>query len=265
MINELFNAFNAEIQALLALQMDVSLQSATIIDDTQFDEDNMPAYTLPLIIISINTSSDDGQFIGGFGKNEYQILLKIYNYQPNSDNSEGEGYSTSLLEIVDIFRGHFLGYIFLTDLFKNYISNYNFTYMLSSINKDEKLKSAQGIITGYILDFTTISIDNTITPITYAQMNNVEEIIGDVIMIISPISVSFTNVGGAQTITFESNVKATINKIATWIAITKTATNGNDSFIITCAANLSGLTRRTTVTVQYWGVNTQLITINQTF
>jgi len=263
MINELFNAFNAEIQALLAVQTDIMLQSATILDDTQFDEDNMPAYTLPLIVLSINTSNDDGQFIGGYAKNEYQILIKIYNYQPNADLGEMQGYSISLLEIVDIFRRHFEGYIYLTDVYNNYISNYNFKMNLSSIDKAEKLKRDNGIVPGYILDFSSISIDNSVTPIIYAPLDIIEEVVGDIEMIITPKIVNETNTGGMQMITIQSNVSWNLSKTASWIILSKNSGTLDYTFIITIAANATGISRTSNIIVNYWGDASQVIVVNQ--
>ena len=150
MINEILQAVIDECNAFQP--------SSTIIFKTDFKNDNLPTYSMPLILIDLVDAPDSGQSIGGATIMEWLFSLNSYNYMPNAENSIDNGYSTDLIKVVDDIRRYFTVGVWQTAEMTNIENNYGFKFSLSGIMAADQI-DADGLVLGYKINFISISID----------------------------------------------------------------------------------------------------------
>jgi len=150
MINKILQAVITECQA--------AQPEATILFRTDFKLDNVPTYSMPLLLVDLVDAPDSGQAIGGVTIMEWIFALNSYNYMPNPEASPDGGYSSDLLEPIDCIRRHFTKSTWLTDGMREIESDYGFTFSLSGIHAADMIDS-DGLAIGYKIMFSSVSID----------------------------------------------------------------------------------------------------------
>lgn len=140
------------------IQEDPDFLGATVIFHTDFDFNNVPSYTMPLIIIEVNDAPESGQFIGGVQHIDWIINLNVYNFEP-SPTEDDSNFSTGLLIVMDKIRNHFLNEMPLAQSFIDMIDNYGFNYVLSGIQEAPELEKDNVLLMGKRIGFDSIGID----------------------------------------------------------------------------------------------------------
>jgi hypothetical protein len=151
----------------------------TYILDTQIKEDI--EYEFPLIIFEFGDGGDSARLPGnGITRIDYDIALRIYNFEPNAYSDEDGGYSSSLLNIIDNVRVFFCNENWQTNEMKALTDKYGFRMEFQGLNKAEPISANDNLVMGYRLLFATIAFDQ-LTNSTYDMTFGSGNIAGSVV------------------------------------------------------------------------------------
>lgn len=126
--------------------------------DTEMGEDFTTDF--PLCIAELNDAPDSARLPGnGASRLDYNFSLRVHAFEPNAYNSSDDGYSASLMQIVDDLRIYFTMEDWATDEMKTLVTNYGFRVTFDGITKAENLSVNEGISMGYRLNFVSIAIE----------------------------------------------------------------------------------------------------------
>jgi hypothetical protein len=233
----------------------------TVLFHTQFKQDKIPGYTLPLIIIYIEDAPESGPFIGGVTRLDWNVVLRVYSLMPNPELDIDNGYSTSLLEIIDTVRRHFTKpKIYLTQSFQDIIENYNFLMELNGIANAEPLQKNNLIVYGNDINFSCVSIDTDTgnTEMSLVKLEHVYRIPDESSFITTESESPFAEIStlamlktaGSVSFNIVSNTSWIITKNQSWITADIYSGFGNQTITLTASANSKTASRVANITIK---------------
>jgi len=168
MIGEILNAIMQECIAYLG--------AGSVILKTNYKPKNIPAYSMPLILLEVAEATESGQFPGGLTQMDWQIGLNAYNYMLDILGEDITGASTDLLNIpIDGIRQHFSYGVWLADnatntgkIMDDITNNYGFKFALGGVVPADALDE-DGDIMGYRIMFDSCSFDDSTS---YVKMSD---------------------------------------------------------------------------------------------
>ena len=93
---------------------------------------------------------------------------------------------------------------------------------------------------------------------------SVSQAAADVLLTVSPTSLSFTEAGGSESISITSNTDWTVSSSNSWCSVSTTSGNNNGTVTVTVGANTSDSSRSATITVKSSnGSVTQEVSVTQ--
>jgi hypothetical protein len=131
----------------------------SVLFDTQFDEVDMPVHTLPCAVLQLSDSPDSEQSIGGATQYQWDWIITVYELITNAEYSPDQGYSTSLIDIIDTVRKHFAKKIWLSQEFIDLATLYSFNMNLNGLTKGQRMKSGNGTIMSFNIHYNSTAID----------------------------------------------------------------------------------------------------------
>lgn len=147
-------------QALLTELRQIFLTSnTTILFDTELNFGDLPSHSMPLICLEIENSPTYNQLPGGATKLEWDFNIYVYTLSQNSQMQPDNGFSTDLLNTVEVIRKYFAKKLYTSTEMLNIIKNYQFNLTLSGIIKADKIQSETGNYVGFKMSYQTVAID----------------------------------------------------------------------------------------------------------
>ena len=167
----------------------------TYILKTDFKNEKLNDYAMPLVLMDLIDGPDSKQYPGGLTQMEWDFAFNSYNYMPDPTNNDPSNYSATLLNIpIDTIRQHFSsnygpylsalipyseGTGWLTQGMVDIFNNYGFQFTLSGVTTADALNQ-DGLIMGYKITFYSTAFDNTTSRVqpslnplaTVQQINN---------------------------------------------------------------------------------------------
>lgn len=136
--------------------------------------------SLPILLIQLEDSNESARLSGnGVTRQDYEIYFSVYPFEPNSMNSDDQGYSASLTQIIDDVRTHFVCEIWLVQEMVDLTTNFAFRMTYQGTGKASPLAMEKGLCIGYKHHFSSIAIDNDTTSSTNMIMTD-EGVSGEV-------------------------------------------------------------------------------------
>ena len=129
--------------------------------DTTFRKNNLPNFTMPLIVLKFTPTTDTAALLNGITQLAYEFSISVYCYEPNPELSDDQDYSVEEQDIFDKVRQHFSSKIFLTTGMQDIVENYSFTYTFQDISNAEKIIEEMDNIIGYTFNYKGTCFDNT--------------------------------------------------------------------------------------------------------
>jgi hypothetical protein len=247
MISQIMNAFCIEIQAIFADT------GETVLRDTQYNPSEMALYTMPVVILSLKDSPDIQQLSGGVTQAEWAWTIKSYFYDVNSNLDPDAGFSTEAYEIIDKIRNHISKMQWLTQDFKDIVTNYGYKLTLNGTDKAEPLQHDGGICPGFMINYDSIGIDRSTGFTQYS--NDVVNEVALVPPILPALSVSDTTLaiakpaGSTNDFDIISNTSWTISSSQSWLSLSNAFGEGAANIILTATLNSSTNPRTAIVTI----------------
>lgn len=153
MLSRIFDTFCGELQKLF------ENTGETILRDTQFKPEDMPAHTIPVIVISLKDTPDVKQLIGGATKADFGWHIKAYFYDANAGLDPDEGFSVEAYQVIEKIFNHVAKQEWLTEEFNQVCADFSYSLTLAGIGKAESLSIDSGIIPGYQIFLDTVAIN----------------------------------------------------------------------------------------------------------
>lgn len=162
---------------LKELEMLFDGTNATVLMDTQWDEEEMPIHTLPAIVLQLADSPESDQNIGGATQYQFDWVITVIELIPNAEYSPDGGYSFNLFDTLDKVRKHFAVKQWLTPEFIALATDYSFVMTLNGVTKGAKQKSGNGVVMSFNISYASVAIDPTTTHTQYsdAALEKVEQ------------------------------------------------------------------------------------------
>lgn len=164
MLGQIINAFSIELQKLFA---DTGI---TILRDTDQDEGDLSAHTIPVVILDLLNSDETDQSVGGATAAQYDWTIRAYVYDSNAYLSDDSGFSASAYDLIDTIKNHFALQKWLSDEFIEIVNTYSFKLCLNGTQSAPKMKHGNGIIPGRQINYKSSAIDTTTM---YTQLSDV--------------------------------------------------------------------------------------------
>jgi hypothetical protein len=266
MIQQIFEAFGAELQELF-----IDTPGATVLRDTQFDQDETPSHGLPLIILSLGDSPDMAQMPGGATQATWNWIIRIYFVDSNAELSPDQAFSTGDYSLIETVVNHFNFQNWLTQAFKDVSTNYSYKLSFQDITKAPALqKKDGGIIPGYQITFSSIAIDTRTAYTVYSDvtLQNAKQVPleGAALSIPVPtVNIAKAN-GSIGTFDIVSTTPWVILSIPPWCAVDKYEGNNTDTVTVTASLNSSTINRtgHIIVSAPLTDISDKTVTIIQT-
>lgn len=264
MIQEIIEAFCGEVQELFAQRADV-----TVLRDTQFDDNETPSHTLPVVIVGLGDSPDMKQLSGGVTQAEWNWVIRAYFIDSNAELSPDQAFSTGSYEIIEAIVNHFNFQNWLTLAFTNVVNTYSFKLTYQDAVKANPLqKEDGGIIPGYQMVYSSMAIDTRTAFVAYS--NSTVQTIRQVpyrnkAVSVDPLTLSFIKEGETLTFAVTANSPWIIKAIPPWCTIDKYESGGDETVYLTAVAN-PGLTQRNgsvIISAPLSGINDITIAVTQ--
>jgi hypothetical protein len=139
------------------------------------------SFALPLIVIEIKQAPDSARLPGnGITRIDYDIVFRVYNFEPGAYNDEDGGYSASLMDFIDATRQYLCNEVWQTNEMKAITDNYGFRMEFQGIQDAEPLEGEETLYLGQKLTFASIAFDQT-TNSTYDMLDQSGTITGNVV------------------------------------------------------------------------------------
>lgn len=169
MIGQIIEAMSKELQELFAET------GCTVVRDTQFRIDQMPIYTVPVIILTVNNSPDEFQYCGGVSAVNLDWNIRAFFYDLNSMLDDDQGFSSDAYNIIDQIRKYIALGSWVTTEMQNLLINYGFKLTLNGSIKETFLQNEGGIIPGYSLTYNSVAIDTETDSVDVVDFSTSEE------------------------------------------------------------------------------------------
>lgn len=158
MLGEITDAILQECKALL------SDTGAQVMLKTNFMPKKLPDNTGNFILLHVDGNGEDCQYPGGLTRMDWKYWFNSYNYEPDAYVDDDSGFSTSLLNFVDMVRQHFsLGALgrtgWLTPAMNQIFDTYGFQFTLTGITPADALDQ-DGLIMGFKVGFDSTAFDS---------------------------------------------------------------------------------------------------------
>jgi|GEM_PF-2401905 len=101
MTGPILDAVENEIQAVL------EGTGAMLMLKTNFKPGKMPDNSGNFVLLGFDEADDTFQYPGGLTRADWHWSLNSYNYEPDAYHDDTTGYSTNLLNFIDLIRRHF--------------------------------------------------------------------------------------------------------------------------------------------------------------
>lgn len=137
-------------------------RGSTVLMNTDFNPQDMPAHTMPCVVLDVQDDGDGMQYIGGITQVSFDVSMACYHYEPNAFGLTDASYSTQLLNFCDKIRWHFCEQVvnkYLNTGYKNLLNNSNFRLVYKGISKPTALEN-DAITKGYQVNFKSICLDD---------------------------------------------------------------------------------------------------------
>lgn len=242
MIQEIIEAFCGEVQELFAQRPDV-----TVLRDTQFDDNETPSHTLPVVIIGLGDSPDMKQLSGGVTQAEWNWVIRAYFIDSNAELSPDQAFSTGSYEIIETIVNHFNFQNWLTQAFADVVTNYSFKLTYQDTVKANALqKEDGGIIPGYQIVYSSMAIDTRTAFVSYS--NSTLQTIRQVpyrtkVFSVDPLNLSFVKAGESLVVDVTANTPWIVKAIPPWCTLNDYEGGATDQIILTAAANPGTVSR----------------------
>lgn len=250
MLKEIIEAFCGEIQELFVNDNDV-----TVLRDTQFEQNQTPSHTLPLVILGLGDSPDMVQLSGGCTQAEWNWVIRAYFIDSNAELSPDQSFSTGSYEIIEKIVNHINFQSWLTQAFIDVVQIHNFRLTFVDVTKAAPImKEDGGMIPGYQVVFSSIALDTRTAYTVYSDLT-----------LAKAVQVPFTDAALATDVT-EINVQAAfgsqgvfniiastpwvITSIPPWAAVTSYEGEANAEIEVTVEANTRQTTRTGNITIK---------------
>jgi hypothetical protein len=174
MIGEILNAVLGECSALL------SGTGASVILKTNFKSTKNITNQPSFILLDLTDAPESVIYPGGLTRMDWVFSFNSYSYEPDAYVDETDtGYSTNLLNFIDLIRQHFSvlpAGEWLTSGMNDVANTYGFQYTLSGIAPADGIDE-DGLIMGYKITFNSTSFDQVTyyTPAT-EPLQNIQQI-----------------------------------------------------------------------------------------
>jgi len=172
MLGKIINAFSIELQTLF------EGTGITVLRDTDQDENDLSAHTIPVVILDLQNSDETDQSIGGATSAQFDWTIRAYIYDSNSYLSNDYGLSASAYDLIDEIKNHLASQQFLSDEFNEIVTNYSFKLTLAGTQSAQKIKHGNGIIPGRQINYKSSAIDTSTaytkiseSPLKYVEQN----------------------------------------------------------------------------------------------
>ena len=160
MTGEIFDCFCKEIQSLFT-------DGTSVIRDTQFNVEQMPMYTVPCVVISMNDSPDEYQYIGGATAADWDFSIRSYFYDLNGGLDNDSGYNQQAYSQLDTIRRHIASEQWVNNDMITMVETYGFKLALNgTIRQTQLQQDGGGLLPGYELNYNSVAIDTDTTNIT---------------------------------------------------------------------------------------------------
>jgi hypothetical protein len=159
MIGDIINAVLGECIAAIQIPDDSGVIGTAILN-TDYSSDKLRSYSMPLILLDMMDGPESRQFLSGGTSIDWAFSLNTYNQAPAAygDDVPNDGYSASLLDLIDEIRQHFSLRMWLTPAMTEIETNYGFKFTFGGISRADKLEG-DGLIMGWRLVFESMAID----------------------------------------------------------------------------------------------------------
>ena len=129
----------------------------TYLLDTQLNDDFSGNF--PLVILELGDDPGGVQLGNRTTSVEYDIYMRVYNYEPNAYDSDDGGYATTQLDIIDKVRQYFENEVWQTNNMVNLTNNFAFRMEYQGRTKAEPLQADETLVMGYKLHFASMAYD----------------------------------------------------------------------------------------------------------
>lgn len=161
MIDDILKAICAETVAFCASIADDNIGTPQVMLVTDFKEESMTSYSMPLVLIYCTDDFDLSQWIGGAKRVGWGFCFGSYHYAPDANLDDTTGYPPSLLIVIDKITDHFsaglVNALWLTQGMTDIFNEYCFQTCLAGMQRADPL-NRDGLIMGWKTIFETISI-----------------------------------------------------------------------------------------------------------
>lgn len=247
MIQQIIEAFCAELQELF-----VDDPQTTVLRDTQFDTQETPSHTLPLVILGLADSPDVKQLSGGSTQAEWNWAVRVYFIDSNAELSPDQAFSTGSYAIIETIVNHLNFQQWLTQAFKDLFTSYSFKITFQDIAKAPDLirEGDGGIIPGYQIMYSSISIDTRTAFSVYSDvtLQDVAQVPYDTkVLSVAPGSLSFVKAGEAKTLAVTASTPWIIKSKPAWVSASIYDGVTSANVTITAVANPTTILRSGTI------------------
>jgi len=124
---------------------------------------DISSYLMPLVIVERRKSSDSiQQILGGVMIEAWDFAISVYDYEANQELQPDQGFSFSLMEIVNIVKNHFAQRQWFTQSFIDIVNNFSFNMTLTTgVSDAQELGTDNGLCVGFEIDYATIAYDTS--------------------------------------------------------------------------------------------------------
>jgi hypothetical protein len=131
-----------------------------VVLDTNMKEDI--AFSLPLIVLCIDTAKTSKRLPGGLTQMDYDIYVDVYSQAPDAYVDDDTTNSTSHLDYGDLVRNHLENEVWITQEMVDLVNNYTFRLTYSGTTKADNLKTKDSTLKGFKHTFESICYDRAI-------------------------------------------------------------------------------------------------------
>lgn len=240
MIQEILESICAEMQELVK-----DLPGATVFRDTQFDEEEIPSFQLPLFVIGLSDSPDMAQLSGGVTQATWNWNIRVYFIDSNAALDPDQAFSTGSYADIERIVNHFNFQTWLTTAFSEAVANYSFKMAFQDISKAPALlKKDGGMIPGYQISFSSISLDSRTAFVTYSDqsLQSVNQVPFDTHVFSTNVSsLSIAKAAGSTgTVIITANTPWIVESLPSWL--TPSLYSGKIGASVVFTATLNPLT-----------------------
>jgi hypothetical protein len=136
-----------------------------VVYDTNLHEDI--TFSLPLIILEVNSAKGSERLPGGVTRMYYDICLTVYSQAPDSYIDDDTTDSTSHLDYGDLVRNYFENEVWATQLMVDLVNDHDFRLTYDGTVKAQNLKTKDATLKGFEHKFESVAYDFTVYQTDY--------------------------------------------------------------------------------------------------